>query len=74
MVHGSEGLPGEAALLPEGVPKVAAVPAVQEIYVGLADGDVGRSGVSVQLLVPLLKEFVFYALCGATRVRQRLKP
>lgn len=62
VVHGGEGLPGEAAALPQRVPEHSAVAAVQEIDVGLADGDVGRRGVGVQLLVPLLQEVVLDAL------------
>ena len=62
MVHGGKCLAGEAAALPEGVPEVAAVAGVQKIDVGLADGDVGRRGVGVQLLVPLLQKVVLDAL------------
>ena len=58
VVHGSQCLPGESTLLPERMPEVAAVPAVQEVYIGLADGDVSRRRVGVQLLMPLLQELV----------------
>lgn len=66
VVHGGECLSGEAAALPEGVPELAAVATVQEVDVGLADGDVGRRRVGVQLLVPLLQEVVLDALCRLT--------
>lgn len=62
VVHGGKCLSGEAAALPEGVPELAAVATVQEVNVGLADGDVGRRRVGVQLLVPLLQEVVLNAL------------
>jgi hypothetical protein len=72
VVHGGECLSGEAAALPEGVPELAAVATVQEVDVGLADGDVGRRGVGVQLLVPLLQEVVLDALRRLTCTRQQL--
>ena len=47
VIHGSQGLPGESTLLPERMPEVAAVPAMEEIYVGLTDGDVSGGCVCV---------------------------
>lgn len=43
---------------------MSAVPAVQKVYVGLADGDVSRSRVCVKLLVPLLQKLVLNTLCS----------
>lgn len=61
MVLGCQRLSAKAAR-PQGVPEVAPVTAVQEVQVGLADGDVCWRGIGVQLLVPLLQEGVFNAL------------
>ena len=62
VIHVGERLAGEAAALPERVPKLAAIPRMQKIDVRLADGDVGRRCVGVQLLMPLLQEMVLYSL------------
>ena len=43
---------------------MAAIPTVQKVYVGLADGDVSRGGVCVELLMPLLQKLVLNPLKG----------
>lgn len=70
VVHGSKGISSESTLFPEGVPKEAAVSAVQEVYIGLANGDVSRSGICVQLLMPLLQELVLNSLCHVSPLRR----
>mmetsp|Transcript_22316 Transcript_22316/g.61891 ORF Transcript_22316/g.61891 Transcript_22316/m.61891 type:complete len:214 (-) Transcript_22316:961-1602(-) len=60
-LHGSEILPGEAVVVPQVGPEIVPVAGVQKVEVCLTDGNVLRSGVRVELLVPLLQEAVLYA-------------
>lgn len=58
VVHGLQLLPGDLAVVPEHPEVVVVVGRVQVRQVRLADGDVFRGGVGVQLLVPLLQKLL----------------
>ena len=68
VVHVGQHVARDVATVPQNLPEVAVVAGVQEGQVGLADGDVLRRGVGVQLLVPLLQEVALYALRPGTQL------